>query len=90
MSFDSSLFAIDVGYREYESVVWLPRKLVPGERYTWSDRALRAARNIDLHDTDILCVGYPRSGAHAWRESNCRRLRSTEGGILFRRKDEMF
>ena len=65
MAFDSSLYDYDAGYYMYqfpEGSFWLPGKMVLNGRATWSRRAVDAAINADLDDSDILVATYPKTG----------------------------
>ena len=67
MAFDNSLYDYDAGYYMYqspESRFWLPGKMVPNGRATWSRRAVDAAINADLDDSDILIATYPKTGLY--------------------------
>ena len=80
MAFDSSLYDNDAGYYLVpEGNFWLPGKLVPNGKATWSRRALDAAVNVDLNDSDILIATYPKTGQytkyHCFHSSVCLLLR---------------
>ena len=62
MSFDTSLFDHDAGYYEYLPNFWLPGRIVPGSTFTWSRKAVDAAINLDLKDSDVISATYPKSG----------------------------
>ena len=67
MAFDSSLYDYDAGYYMYqfpEGSFWLPGKMVPNGRASWSRRAVEAAINADLDDSDILIATYPKTGLY--------------------------
>ena len=68
MSFDNSLFNRDVGYYEYiPGKMWLPGKLVG--RMTWTRRAVDAAINVELKDSDVMFATYPKTGTFFWDRS---------------------
>ena len=62
MTHYTSLFDIDAGYYEYLPNVWLPGRMVPGTTLTWSRKAVDAAINLDLKDSDVMSATYPKSG----------------------------
>ena len=63
MSHDtSSLFDHDAGYYEYLPDIWLPGRIVPPAKLTWTRKAVDAALNLDLKDSDIMCNSYPKAG----------------------------
>ena len=62
MSFDTSLFDYDGGYYEFLPNNWLPGRLVPGGRFTWSQKAIDTAVNLDLKDSDVIIATYPKTG----------------------------
>ena len=67
MAFDSLLYDYDAGYYMYqfpEGSFWLPGKMVSNGRATWSRRAVDAAINADLYDSDILIATYPKTGLY--------------------------
>ena len=64
MSFDASLFDYDVGYYEFLPNRWLPGRMVPGGRITWSQKAIDAAVNLDLKDSDVIIATYPKTGVY--------------------------
>ena len=67
MAFDNSLYDYDAGYYMYqfqEGSFWLPGKMVPNGRATWGRRAVDAAINVDLDDSDILIATYPKTGLY--------------------------
>ena len=66
MSYDTSLFDCDAGYYEFLPNNWLPGKIVPGGRFTWSQKAVNAAVNLDLKDSDVIVATYPKTGLSAF------------------------
>ena len=64
-SYDTSLFDYDAGYYEFLPNNWLPGRIVPGGRFTWSQKAIDAAVNLDLKDSDVIVATYPKTG---WSE----------------------
>ena len=61
-SYDTSLFDYDAGYYEFLPNNWLPGGIVPGGRFTWSQKAIDAAVNLDLKDSDVIVATYPKTG----------------------------
>ena len=64
-SYDTSLFDYDAGYYEFLPNNWLPGRIVPGGRFTWSQKAIDTAVNLDLKDSDVIVATYPKTG---WSE----------------------
>ena len=62
MAFDNSLYEYDVGYYEFLPGNWIPGKLIPDASFTWSRKAIDAAMNVELDDSDILIATYPKTG----------------------------
>ena len=62
MAFDNSLYENDTGYYQFLEGNWLPGKLVPNGSFTWSQKAVNAAVNVDLDDSDVLFATYPKTG----------------------------
>ena len=57
------LLDYDCGYYEYIPGLWLPGKLLNEKSFGTIDRkAVDDAISMDLHDTDILCATYPKTG----------------------------
>ena len=61
MAFDNSLFRKDAGYY-YDRGICLPGEFVENGGITWSKKAVDAALNLNLHDSDILFAAYPKTG----------------------------
>ena len=68
MSYDTSLFDHDVGYYEFLPNNWLPGKIVPGGSFAWTQKAIDAAVNLDLKDTDVIIATYPKTGMETGEE----------------------
>ncbi len=68
----SSVMRYDVGYRELVPGVWFPTKPMPGAWYTWSERSIAEATRVEMLESDILLVSFPKSG----EESTARWTRS--------------
>ena len=62
MAYDTSLLGNDPGYYEFRPNHWLPGKIVPPQRMAWPQRAIDAAMNLELKDTDIIIATYPKTG----------------------------
>ena len=62
MEFDNSLFEYDAGYYQLTKDFWLPGTMVPKGFYTCSKRAVDAAVNVELDDSDVLIATYPKTG----------------------------
>ena len=63
MAFDNSLFDYDAGYYQYTpGGWWLHGKMVENGDGTFSRRAVEAAINVDLDDSDVLLGTYPKTG----------------------------
>ena len=62
MSYDTSLFDYDPGYYEFLPNNWLPGKIVSGSTSAWTQKAIDAAVNLDLKDTDVIIATYPKTG----------------------------
>ena len=62
MSYDTSLFDHDAGYYEFLPNNWIPGRIAPGAKLTWSRKAVHAAINVDLKDSDVISATYPKSG----------------------------
>ena len=61
MEFDHSLFQENVGYYRNRGI-WLPGKRTENGRLTWTEKAVDAALNMDLNDSDVLFATYPKTG----------------------------
>ena len=61
MEFDHSLFEENVGYYRNRGI-WLPGKRIENGRLTWTAKAVDAALNMDLNDSDVLFATYPKTG----------------------------
>ena len=63
MAAKDPLLDYDVQYYEYVPDLWLPSKLLNEKSFGTLDRkAVDDAVNLELHDTDILCATYPKTG----------------------------
>ena len=62
MAYDISLFDHDPGYYEFFPNNWLPGKIVPGGSFAWTQKAIDAAVNLNLKDTDVIIATYPKTG----------------------------
>ena len=62
MSFDNTLFRQDAAYYEYVPGMYLPGTMIPDGPLTWSRRAVDAAINVDLRDSDAMIATYPKTG----------------------------
>ena len=58
---DTSLYGYDVGFYECCGMI-LPGKMLPDGAYTISQRAIDAARDIEIHPSDVLSATYPKTG----------------------------
>ncbi len=58
----TTVLKYDVGYREFLQGKWKPTKLVPGAQFTWSEQSIAEASTLDVLESDILLVTYPKSG----------------------------
>ena len=68
MAFDNSLFEYDVGFYQYTpGGWWLHGKMIENGEGTFSRRAVEAAINVDLDDSDVLIATYPKTG----RKNRC-------------------
>ena len=57
------LFDYDAGYYEVTKDFWLPGKLVHPKAFgTWTRRAVDAAVNMELDDSDVIMAAYPKTG----------------------------
>ena len=57
------LFDYDAGYYEVTKDVWLPGKLINPKAFgTWTRRAVDAAVNMELDDSDVIMASYPKTG----------------------------
>ena len=65
MEYDHSLFQENVGYYRNRGI-WLPGKRTENGRLTWTEKAVDAALNMDLNDSDVLFATYPKTGK--WHE----------------------
>ena len=61
MEFDHSLFQENVGYYRNRGI-WLPGKHTENGRLTWTEKAVDAALDMDLNDSDVLFATYPKTG----------------------------
>ena len=66
MESEKSLYEHDVGFYHYMPRLGLPGKLIPQGYSTWSRKAVDAAVNVDLDDSDVLVATYPKTGKHAF------------------------
>ena len=63
MTFDNSLYQYDAGYYQIiEGKVWLPGKMIANGTMTISQKAVNAAMNANLDDSDVLLSTYPKTG----------------------------
>ena len=63
MAAKDPLLDYDVQYYEYVQDLWLPSKLLNEKSFgTLYRKAVDDAVNMELHDTDILCATYPKTG----------------------------
>ena len=63
MATKDPLFDYEPEYYEVIKDVWLPGKLTGPKPFgTWSRKAVDAAVNMDLDDSDVLLVSYPKTG----------------------------
>ena len=63
MAFEKSLYEFDAGYFEYIPGLWLPGKTIPGSKFgCMSKKAVDAAINVELDDSDVLLGTYPKTG----------------------------
>ena len=62
MAAKTSLYKYDAGFYYYAPGVGLPGKLIPQGYSTWSRKAVEAAINVDLDDSDVLVATYPKTG----------------------------
>ena len=63
MTAKDPLFDYDPGYYEVIKDVWLPGKLTGPKPFgTWTRKAVDAAVNMDLDDSDVLLASYPKTG----------------------------
>ena len=63
MTFDNSFYQYYAGYYQViEGKVWLPGKLIPNGTMTFSQKAVDAAMNANLDDSDVLLSTYPKTG----------------------------
>ena len=63
-SYDTSLFDYDPGFYEVLPNKWMAGKFVPGAAFTWSRKAVDAAVNLDLKDSDVIIAKVPKTGKH--------------------------
>ena len=61
-SYDTSLFDYDPGFYEVLPNKWMAGKFVPGAAFTWSRKAVDAAVNLDLKDSDVIIATVPKTG----------------------------
>ena len=62
MASEKSLYEHDVGFYYYMPGLGLPGKLISKGYSTWSRKAVDAAINVDLDDSDVLVATYPKTG----------------------------
>ena len=65
MASEKSLYEHDVGFYYNMPGLGLPGKLISNGYSTWSKRAVDAAINVDLDDSDVLVATYPKTGMRA-------------------------
>ena len=65
MAFDNSLYKHDAGYYPLlGDKFWFPSKFTPQGIITFSKKAVNAAVNAELDDSDVLIATYPKTGLH--------------------------
>ena len=65
MAFDSSLYKHDAGYYPLlDGKFWFPSKFTPQGIVTFSRKAIDAAVNAELNDSDVLIATYPKTGLY--------------------------
>ncbi len=57
-----SLLKYDVRYREFLPRIPIPSQLAPGSKGTWSEQSVAEACSVDMLESDILLLTYPKSG----------------------------
>ena len=63
MSSNEPLLDYDVGYYEYLPGLWLPGKVSGPQAFaSVSRRAVDAAKDMPLSDSDVLLASYPKTG----------------------------
>ena len=63
MAFDNSLYEQDAGYFPLlDGKFWMPGKFTPKGLLTFSRKAIDAAANADLDDSDVLIATFPKTG----------------------------
>ena len=62
MASEKSLYEHDVGFYYYMPGLGLPGQLISKGYSTWSRKAVDAAINVDLNDSDVLVATYPKTG----------------------------
>ena len=70
MEYDHSLFQENVGYYRNRGI-WLPGKRIKNGRLTWTEKAVDAALNMDLNDSDVLFATYPKTGKALFTRNVC-------------------
>ena len=64
MAFDNSLYEYNAGYYQLleGKASWLAGKMVPNGVFTFSKKAVDAAVNVNVNESDVLVGTYPKTG----------------------------
>ena len=63
MTSNNPLLDYDVGYYEYVPGLWLPGKVSGPQGFgAVSRKAVDSAKDMPLHDSDVLLASYPKTG----------------------------
>ena len=86
MAFDKSLYQYDAGYYQLiEGKAWLAGKMVPNGVFTFSRKAVDAAVNVNLDESDVLIGTYPKTGKRNTISGNHNVKTMANPGFLFHR-----